>query len=102
MLERCTLCHGNVHSADGWRYVLDPVIARYADRNIGGRFFRADAAYAITAIYARLEEAGYFYAIRLDGDSFVELLLGNSSKLSPRYRSIVPLRQIYVPDLATP
>jgi hypothetical protein len=39
------------------------VIARYAKRDIL-RFFRADAAYAIPAIYARLEEAGYFYAIR--------------------------------------
>jgi len=57
MLERCALRHGNVHSADGWRGVLDPVIARYAGRDLGGRFFRADAAYAIPAIYARLEEA---------------------------------------------
>lgn len=65
MLERCALRHGNVHSADGWREVLDPVIARYAGRKLGGRFFRADAAYANPAIYARLEEAGYFYAIRL-------------------------------------
>jgi hypothetical protein len=24
MLERCALRHGNVHSADGWREVLDP------------------------------------------------------------------------------
>jgi hypothetical protein len=65
MLERCALRNGNVHSADGWRDVLDPVIARYADRDLGDRFFRADAAYAIPAIYERLEEAGYFYAIRL-------------------------------------
>lgn len=65
MLERCALRHGNVHSADGWREVLDPVIARYAKRQLGGRFFRADAAYASPAIYVRLEEAGYFYAIRL-------------------------------------
>ncbi|MDF3635689.1 IS1380-like element IS1247 family transposase, partial [Enterobacter cloacae] len=57
MLERCALRHGNVHSADGWRDVLDPVIARYAERDLGGRFFRADAAYAIPAIYERLEEA---------------------------------------------
>jgi hypothetical protein len=64
MLERCALRNGNVHSADGWRNVLDPVIARYAERDIL-RFFRADAAYASPAIYARLEEAGYFYAIRL-------------------------------------
>jgi len=65
MLERCALRNGNVHSADGWQEVLDPVIARYAGRNLGGRFFRADAAYAIPALYERLEETGYFYAIRL-------------------------------------
>jgi hypothetical protein len=65
MLERCALRHGNVHSADGWRHVLDPVIARSATRDLGGRFFRADAACASPAIYARLEEAGYLYAIRL-------------------------------------
>jgi len=59
MLERCALRNGNVHSADGWREVLDPVIARYAKRDLM-RFFRADAAYAIHAIYRRLEEAGLF------------------------------------------
>ena len=68
MLERCALRHGNVHSADGWRGVLDPVIARYAERDLL-RFFRADAAFAIPAIYARLEEAGYFYAIRLPANA---------------------------------
>ena len=68
MLERCALRHGNVHSADGWQEVLDPVIARYAERDIM-RFFRADAAYAIPAIYARLEEAGYFYAIRMPANA---------------------------------
>jgi hypothetical protein len=65
MLERYALRNGNVHSADGLQDVLDPVIARYTGRDLGGRFIRADAAYAIPAIYARLEEAGYFYAIRL-------------------------------------
>jgi hypothetical protein len=69
MLERCALRHGNVHSADGWQDVLDPVIARYAGRELGGRFFRADAAYASPAIYARLEDAGYFYAIRLPANN---------------------------------
>jgi hypothetical protein len=68
MPERCALRNGNVHSADGWRDVLDPVIARYARRDIL-RFFRADAAYAIPPIYARLEEAGYFYAIRLPANT---------------------------------
>ena len=72
MLERCALRNGNVHSADGWRDVLDPVIARYAGRNLGGRFFRADAAYAIPAIYARLEETGYFYTIRLPSNAVLK------------------------------
>jgi hypothetical protein len=72
MLERCALRNGNVHSADRWRDVLDPVIARYADRDIGGRFFRADAAYAIPAIYERLEETGYSYAIRLPANTVLK------------------------------
>jgi hypothetical protein len=28
-LERCALRSGNVHSAAGWRDVLEPVVARY-------------------------------------------------------------------------
>ena len=30
-LERCALRPGNVHSADGWRKVLEPVVARYKE-----------------------------------------------------------------------
>ena len=30
-LERCALRSGNVHSADSWRAVLEPVVARYRD-----------------------------------------------------------------------
>src|SRR3546814_1274148 len=56
MLERCALRNGNVHSADGWQAVLDPVLARYPGRDLGGRFFRADAAYAIPALYMRRSE----------------------------------------------
>jgi hypothetical protein len=76
MLERCALRHGNVHSADGWQDVLDPVIARYAGRDIL-RFFRADAAYASPAIYWRLEEAGYFYAIRLPANTVLRDRISN-------------------------
>ena len=28
-LERCALRPGNVHSADGWRDILEPVVSRY-------------------------------------------------------------------------
>ena len=55
-----------------WRDILNPVIARYAGCNLGGRFLRADAAYAIPAIYERLEEAGYFYAVRLPANAVLK------------------------------
>ncbi len=77
MLRRCALRNGNVHSADGWRGVLDPVIARYAGRDFGSRFFRADAAYAIPAIYECLEEAGYFYAIRMKNNAVLECCIAH-------------------------
>lgn len=35
----------------------------------------------------------------IDGEQFVELVLENYSRLSPRYRTLLPLKQIYVPDL---
>jgi hypothetical protein len=34
-LERCVLRPGNVHSADGWRGVLEPVVSRYRARGRG-------------------------------------------------------------------
>src|ERR687897_1563314 len=40
-LERCALRPGNVHSAEGWREVLEPVVARC--RRMKRRYFRADA-----------------------------------------------------------
>ena len=33
-LERCSLRPGNVHSADGWRNVLEPVVMRYKERKV--------------------------------------------------------------------
>jgi restriction system protein len=35
----------------------------------------------------------------IDGEEFVEMILENYPQLSPRYRSLIPLKQIYVPDL---
>ena len=32
-------------------------------------------------------------------EEFVELVLANYEKLSPRYRTLIPLKEIYVPDL---
>jgi Transposase DDE domain group 1 len=63
-LERCSLRAGNVHSADGWREVLKPVVIRYRDK-AKRRFFRADAAFALPEIYPFLEAEKYSYVIRL-------------------------------------
>ena len=63
-LERCALRPGNVHSAAGWRDVLEAVVARYRG-TVTRRYFRGDAAFANPEIYEFLEAEGYGYAIRL-------------------------------------
>jgi len=63
-LERSLLRPGNVHSAEDWRLVLEPVVERYRNRDLR-RYFRADAAFAKPEIYEFLEAEGYVYAIRL-------------------------------------
>jgi len=71
-LERCALRPGNVHSADGWEDVLKPVLARYsrsARPSLQRRRFRADAAFAIPALFDLLEDEGWDYAIRIKGNS---------------------------------
>jgi hypothetical protein len=66
-VERALLRDGNVHSADNWQSVLEPIVSRYRDFNIA-RFFRGDAAFANPNVYRYLEAEGYFYAIRLIGN----------------------------------
>ncbi len=63
-LERCSLRPGNVHSADGWRDVLEPVVERYRERDVR-RYFRGDAAFALPGLYEFLEAKGLLYVIRL-------------------------------------
>src|SRR5260370_30991961 len=59
-----TLRPGNVHSADGWDDVLLPIIDRYRAQ-CQTVVDRADAAFALPALYAALERRGVRYAIRL-------------------------------------
>ena len=70
-LERCALRPGNVHSADGWRPTLEPVVARYRDRDLR-RYFRADAAFANPEVYEFLEVEGFKYAIRLPANQVLQ------------------------------
>src|SRR5919198_3926106 len=70
-LERCGLRPGNVHSADGWREMLEPVIVRYRTRS-KRRYFRADAAFASPEVYLYLEAEDYGYAIRLPANTVLQ------------------------------
>jgi hypothetical protein len=70
-LECALLRNGNVHSADDWRSVLEPVVARYRAMMIK-KFFRGDSAFAIPELYAFLEVEHYLYAIRLKSNSLLE------------------------------
>jgi Transposase DDE domain group 1 len=73
-VERCALRSGNVHSADGWRVVLEPVVARY--RGTVKRLFRGDAAFANPEIYEFLEAEGIGYTIRLPANSVLQDKIG--------------------------
>ena len=74
-LERCALRSGNVHSADNWRDVLGPVVARYRNR-MKRRYFRGDAAFANPDLYEFLEAEGYKYTIRLAANAVLQETIG--------------------------
>src|SRR5438552_11752187 len=70
-LERCALRPGNVHSAHGWRAVLDPVVARYRGQTLR-RLLRGDAAFALPDLYEYLEAEGFQYALRLPANAVLQ------------------------------
>ena len=70
-LERVLLRNGNAASADHWRAMLEPVVARYRHLEIS-KYFRGDAAFAIPELYSFLEEEDYGYAIRLKSNAVLE------------------------------
>jgi hypothetical protein len=74
-LERCQLRPGNVHSADGWQAVLDPVVARYRGKVLR-LHFRADAAFANPDVYEYLEAEGIKYAIRISTNQVLQARIG--------------------------
>jgi hypothetical protein len=65
--EAAVLRPGNVHSAKGWRELLEPVVGRYGDSK-KKLYFRGDAAFASPDIYEYLEDKGILYAIRIAGN----------------------------------
>ena len=77
-VERALLRKGNVHSADDWRGVLEPIVARYRSAKIK-RFFRADAAFANPHVYQFLEAEEFSYTIRLPGNQILDTGLSGIS-----------------------
>jgi len=67
-VEGAMLRKGNVHSADGWKGFLEPIVGRYRRRRME-RFFRADAAFADPEVYRYLESQRFWYAIRVPGNN---------------------------------
>ena len=61
--ESLMLRPGNVHSADHWKELLEPIVWRYENKKVS-KYFRGDAAFAKPEIYEYLEEKGLLYAIR--------------------------------------
>jgi Transposase DDE domain group 1 len=74
-LERCALRPGNVHSANGWRAVLEPVVARYRG-SLKRLYFRGDAAFANPEMYEFLEGEGIGYTIRLPANRVLQDRIG--------------------------
>ena len=74
-LERCALRPGNVHSADGWKDVLDPAVARYRGK-FSRLYFRADAGFANPDVYEYLEAERINYAIRLPANRILQDRIG--------------------------
>jgi hypothetical protein len=74
-VERCALRPGNVHSADGWRAVLEPVITRYRG-SVKHLYFRGDAAFANPEMYEFLEAEGIGHTIRLPSNSVLQNRIG--------------------------
>src|SRR6185295_9668054 len=74
-VERCALRPGNVHSADDWRALLEPVIARYRGI-VKHLYFRGDAAFANPEVYELLEAEGTSYTIRLPANPVLQDKIG--------------------------
>ena len=69
--EGSMLRPGNVHSADRWKELLEPIVARYEKKKVR-KYFRGDAAFAKPEIYEYLEEKGFLYAIRLPANQVLQ------------------------------
>ena len=69
--EGATLRPGNVHSADGWQELLEPVVKGCQKKGLR-LLFRGDAAFAKPELYEYLEQGKIGYAIRLPANQVIQ------------------------------
>ena len=69
--EGAMLRSGNVHSAERWREVLEPIVERYRKAGVQ-LLFRAYAAFAKPEVYDYLELRDIGYAIRLPANEVLQ------------------------------
>ena len=69
--EGATLRPGNVHSAEGWQELLEPVVKRYQKQELR-LLFRGDAAFGKPEVYEYLEQEKIGYAIRLSANAVLQ------------------------------
>ena len=69
--EGAVLRPGNVHSADGWKEFIEPIVERYLKMAVR-LLFRADAAFAKPEIYEYMESKSIGYVIRLPANEVLQ------------------------------
>ena len=69
--EGAVLRPGNVHSADGWKEFIEPIVERYLKMAVR-LLFRADAAFAKPELYEYMESKSIGYVIRLPANEVLQ------------------------------
>jgi hypothetical protein len=69
--EGAMLRPGNVHSAEGWKEFIEPIVDRYLKEAVR-LLLRADAAFAKPEVYGYLEFRHIGYAIRLPANQVLQ------------------------------
>ena len=97
-LERCSLRPSNVHSADDWEGVLNPIVVRYKGRKVR-LYLRGDAAFAAPEMYEYLEAEGFLYAIRIPKNQVLQESISHRKaarhfRVSPKFvNDMIKLRR---------
>jgi hypothetical protein len=97
-VERCALRPGNVHSAEDWCAMLEPLVARYRG-TVKRLYFWGDVAFANPEMYEFLETEGAGYTIRVPANNVLQNGIGYCASARPgarhtKYGAITPASPI--------